>query len=114
MEHRYVRSIFLGYILIIFVGAIFLSLPICHIGELKFIDAIFTAASATCVTGLIVTSTSENFTFLGEFIILALIQMGGIGYMFLLTIFFVYYKQKLDIDEKRAMKQSLDLPTLHV
>ena len=114
MEHRYVRSIFLGYILIIFIEAIFLSLPNCHIGELKFIDAIFTAASATCVTGLIVTSTSENFTFLGEFIILALIQMGGIGYMSLVIIFFVFIKQKLNIDEKRAMKQSLDLPNLHV
>ena len=114
MEHKYVRSIFLGYVVIIFFGAIFLSLPICHIGELKFIDALFTAASATSVTGLIVTSTSENFTFLGEFIILALIQMGGIGYMSLVIIFFVFIKQKLNIDEKRAMKQSLDLPTLHV
>lgn len=114
MEHKYVRSIFLGYIVIIFLGAIFLSLPICHIGELKFIDALFTAASATSVTGLIVTSTSENFTFLGEFIILALIQMGGIGYMSLVIIFFVFIKQKLNIDEKRAMKQSLDLPNLHV
>ena len=114
MEHKYVRSIFLGYVVIIFFGAIFLSLPICHIGELKFIDALFTAASATSVTGLIVTSTSENFTFLGEFIILALIQMGGIGYMSLVIIFFVFIKQKLNIDEKRAMKQSLDLPKLHV
>ena len=114
MEYKYVRSIFLGYVVIIFFGAIFLSLPICHIGELKFIDALFTAASATSVTGLIVTSTSENFTFLGEFIILALIQMGGIGYMSLVIIFFVFIKQKLNIDEKRAMKQSLDLPNLHV
>ena len=114
MEHKYVRSIFLGYVVIIFFGAIFLSLPICHIGEFKFIDALFTAASATSVTGLIVTSTSENFTFLGEFIILALIQMGGIGYMSLVIIFFVFIKQKLNIDEKRAMKQSLDLPNLHV
>ena len=114
MEHKYVRSIFLGYILIILIGAILLSLPICHIGELKFIDALFTAASATSVTGLIVASTSENFTFLGEFIILALIQMGGIGYMSLVIIFFIFIKQKLNIDEKRAMKQSMDLPTLHV
>ena len=114
MEHKYVRSIFLGYVVIIFFGAIFLSLPICHIGEFKFIDALFTAASATSVTGLIVTSTSENFTFLGEFIILVLIQMGGIGYMSLVIIFFVFIKQKLNIDEKRAMKQSLDLPNLHV
>jgi trk system potassium uptake protein len=114
MEHKYVRSIFLGYILIIFFGAIILSLPICHIGQLKFIDALFTAASATSVTGLIVTSTSENFTFLGEFIILSLIQMGGIGYMSLVIIFFIFIKQKLNIDEKRAMKQSMDLPNLHV
>ena len=114
MEHKYVKSIFLGYIVIILLGAIILSLPICHIGELKFIDALFTAASATSVTGLIVASTSENFTFLGEFIILALIQMGGIGYMSLVIIFFIFIKQKLNIDEKRAMKQSMDLPTLHV
>lgn len=114
MEHKYVKSIFLGYILIIFTGAIILSLPICRIGELKFIDALFTAASATCVTGLIVTSTSENFTFLGEFVILTLIQIGGIGYMSLVIIFFLFIRQNLNIDEKRAMKQSLDLPTLHV
>ncbi|MGD9623610.1 MAG: TrkH family potassium uptake protein [Arcobacter sp.] len=105
---------FLGYVLIIFIGAILLSLPICHIKELKFIDALFTSASATCVTGLIVTSTSENFTFWGEFIILTLIQIGGIGYMSLVIIFFLFVRQKLSIDEKRAMKQSLELPTLHV
>lgn len=114
MQHKYIKSIFLGYVLIIFIGAIILSSPICHIGELKFIDALFTSASATTVTGLIVTSTSENFTFWGEFIILALIQMGGIGYMTLVIIFFLFIKQKLNIDEKRAMKLSLDLPSLHV
>lgn len=114
MQHKYVKSIFLGYIIVIFLGGLFLSLPICHIGELKFIDAIFTAASATCVTGLIVTSTSENFTFLGELVILTLIQIGGIGYMSLVIIFFLFIRHKLNIDEKRAMKQSLDLPTLHV
>jgi len=114
MQHKYVKSIFLGYIVVIFLGGLFLSLPICHIGELKFIDAMFTAASATCVTGLIVTSTSENFTFLGELVILTLIQIGGIGYMSLVIIFFLFIRHKLNIDEKRAMKQSLDLPTLHV
>ena len=114
MEHKYVRSIFLGYLFIIFLGAVLLSLPISHIGKLEFIDALFTSASATSVTGLIVISTAETFTFVGEFIILALIQMGGIGYMSLVIIFFLSLNQKLNIDEKRAMKQSLDLPTLHV
>ena len=114
MEHKYVRSIFLGYLFIIFLGAVLLSLPISHIGKIEFIDALFTSASATSVTGLIVISTSEVFTFTGEFIILVLVQIGGIGYMSLVIIFFLSFNQKLNIDEKRAMKQSLDLPNLHV
>ena len=87
MSHKYVKSIFFGYVFIILLGAVMLSLPISHIGELRFIDALFTSTSATCVTGLIVTSTSENFTFIGEIIILILIQIGGIGYMSLVIIF---------------------------
>ena len=114
MTHKYVKSIFLGYVFIIFFGAVMLSLPMSHIGELRFIDALFTSTSATCVTGLIVTSTSENFTFIGEFIILALIQIGGIGYMSLVIIFFLFVKDHLSFDDKRATKLSLDLPDLHV
>ncbi len=91
-----------------------LLLPFAHIGEVSAIDAIFTSASATCVTGLIVTSTSKNFTFWGEFIILSLIQIGGIGYMTLVTFFFLYLKDSLSVDEKRMMMHSLDLPTLNI
>lgn len=112
--HRYIKLIFYGYLIVISMGAILLLLPFAHIGDLKIIDALFTSASATCVTGLIVTSTSENFTFFGEFVILCLIQIGGIGYMTLVTFFFLYLKDGLTIDNKRAMKQSLDLPTLNV
>ena len=114
MTHKYVKSIFMGYVFIILLGAVMLSLPISHIGELRFIDALFTSTSATCVTGLIVTSTSENFTFIGELIILLLIQIGGIGYMSLVIIFFLFVKDHLSFDEKRATKLSLDLPDLHV
>ena len=114
MEHQYIKKFLYGYMFLIFTGAFLLSLPMSHIGELSFINAIFTSASATCVTGLIVTSTSENFTFIGEAIILLLIQIGGIGYMTMVIIFFIFMKNSLSIDEKRAMKQSLDLPDLHV
>ena len=114
MSHKYVKSIFLGYVFIILLGTILLSLPISHIGELRFIDALFTSTSATCVTGLIVTSTSENFTLIGEIIILTLIQIGGIGYMSLVIIFFLFVKDHLSFDDKRATKLSLDLPDLHV
>ena len=114
MSYKYVRTIFLGYIFIILIGAVLLSLPFSHIGELRFIDALFTSTSATCVTGLIVSSTSEDFTFWGEFIILGLIQFGGIGYMSLVIIFFLFVKDSLSLDDKRATKLSLDLPDLHV
>ena len=106
MGYKYIKTIFLGYIFIVLLGALLLSLPISTIGELSFIDALFTSASATCVTGLIVTSTSENFTFFGEFIILLLIQIGGIGYMTLVTLFFLFLKDDLQIEEKRAIKES--------
>ena len=114
MSYKYVRTIFIGYLSIIFIGAILLSLPFSHIGDLRFIDAIFTSTSAACVTGLIVTSTSENFTVIGEIIILTLIQIGGIGYMSLVIIFFLFVKDNLSLDDKRATKLSLDLPDLHV
>ena len=63
MEHKYVKSIFLGYLFIIFLGAVLLSLPISHIGELDFIDALFTSASATSVFFFFVISTAETFYF---------------------------------------------------
>lgn len=112
--HRYIKIIFYGYLLVIALGALLLSLPFSHVKELSLIDALFTSASATCVTGLIVTSTSENFTFFGEFIILGLIQIGGIGYMTIVTFFFLYLKNRLDLEDKRMMKYSLDLPTTDI
>ncbi len=113
-EYKYVKTIFYGYVLIILLGAVLLLLPMSHIGDLNFIDALYTATSATCVTGLIVVSTSENFTFFGEAVILTLIQIGGIGYMTLVTIFLLVMKNNLSINEKITMQQSLDLPNLNV
>jgi len=114
MEHKYIKTLFYGYIVIILSGALLLMLPASRVAELTFIDALFTSASATCVTGLIVTSTSENFTLLGESIILLLIQIGGIGYMTFISLFFLFLKNSLSLDEMRTMKQSLDLSTLNV
>ncbi|MDK9693143.1 MAG: TrkH family potassium uptake protein [Sulfurimonas sp.] len=114
MEHKYIKTLFYGYIVIILSGALLLMLPASRVAELTFIDALFTSASATCVTGLIVTSTSENFTLLGESIILLLIQIGGIGYMTFISLFFLFLKNSLSMDEMRTMKQSLDLSTLNV
>lgn len=112
MGYKYIKTIFFGYIIIIFAGALLLSLPISALKPIPFIDLLFTSASATCVTGLIVVSTSEDFTLFGEMVIVSLIQIGGIGYMTLVTLFFLFLKNDLQIEEKRAMKESLDLPDM--
>ena len=108
MNQRTLKIIFFSYLLAVFIGALILMLPFSHIGKLTFIDALFTSSSATCVTGLIVKSTSGHFTFFGQFIILMLIQIGGVGYMSVVTLFFLFMNKNLNIHEKNMAKESLN------
>jgi len=72
----------LGFLAVILAGAVALTSPACSKGEpLAFVDAVFTSASAVCVTGLTVKDTGGDFTFLGQVIILLLIQAGALGIM---------------------------------
>ncbi len=74
------KLLVLSFLLLIFGGAGLLLLPeMTYGGNLGFIDALFTATSASCVTGLTVVDTGQFFTFKGQIIILILIQMGGIN-----------------------------------
>lgn len=111
MNQKTLRIIFFSYLTVIFIGAILLMLPFAHVGKLQFIDAFFTSTSATCVTGLIVKSTPEAFTFFGQFVILILMQVGGVGYMSIVTLFFLFMKRNLTIHEKNMAKDSLNYST---
>lgn len=71
----------LGFILTILLGTLLLTLPFSHIKDISFIDALFTATSATCVTGLTTIPITTHFSTIGQLIILFLIQIGGIGIM---------------------------------
>jgi len=84
-----------SYLVTIGVGTFLLLLPASTVsGTISFIDAIFTATSAVCVTGLIVVDTGSYFTLFGQHIILALIQLGGLGVMTIsVTIFLMIGKQ---------------------
>ncbi|MGV8815337.1 MAG: TrkH family potassium uptake protein [Gelidibacter sp.] len=73
-----------------FIGALFLMLPKVTAHGISFIDALFTATSAICVTGLTVLDTANDFTQLGQGVILALIQIGGLGIL-TFTSFFAYF-----------------------
>ena len=75
------RFIALGFLLVILVGAGLLCLPFASKGEaVGFLDALFTATSATCVTGLVVRDTFTTWTGFGQGVILLLIQIGGEWY----------------------------------
>ena len=71
----------LGFLSFIILGSILLKLPFSHHGDISWLDAIFTATSAVTITGLSVVNIGEAYTTLGQFIIMLLIQCGGLGFM---------------------------------
>jgi trk system potassium uptake protein TrkH len=76
------RTLILSFLFLILIGTVALSLPFStHTDEIDFIDVLFTATSAICVTGLTVVDTGRFFSLWGQGIILVLIQMGGLGIM---------------------------------
>lgn len=78
----------LGFAGLILAGAILLSLPIAAADgrPTPFLDALFTATSAVCVTGLVVVNTAEHWSGFGQGVILALIQAGGLGIIVMSTL----------------------------
>ena len=101
----------LGFLSVIFIGTIFLYLPFSN-KECSFIDALFTATSAVCVTGLIVKDIPNDFTLFGQFVILILIQIGGLGYMTSSTIIALSIGKRIGIGERIVMKQELQVVSL--
>ena len=100
----------MSFVILIFVGAMLLMLPFAHHGSLSFIDSIFTATSAVCVTGLIVKDTALDFTPFGHVVILTLIQIGGLGYMTAVTFFALMRGKRLGHRDRLILKESLNHP----
>lgn len=82
----------LSFLLIIFIGSLLLMLPRATHNGISFIDAFFTSTSAVCVTGLIVVDTATYFTSFGQFIILLLIQIGGLEILTFASYFSYFFK----------------------
>jgi len=96
------KTIVLSFFAVILTGTTLLMLPFSTIDytKLGFVNALFTATSATCVTGLIVVDTATKFSLYGKLIILALIQVGGLGIMILSYFAMFIMGRKLSIQEK--------------
>lgn len=103
------RLIVLGFGAVIFVGAFLLCLPFAHNDGnwFPFIDALFTATSSVCVTGLIVVDTAVQFNYFGQAIILILIQLGGIGVMTGATIIFVLIGRRISLKNRLLLGEAL-------
>jgi len=99
------RVLLISFLTIIVTGALLLMLPAAHRGEgLSFTDAVFTATSATCVTGLVVQDTGGDFTRLGQSVILVLMQIGGLGIMIFGSLFALLLGSRLTLKETVAMR----------
>lgn len=107
------RMLITSFLVLIFSGTGLLMLPRSSAGEnLGFVDAFFTATSATCVTGLIVKDTGGDFTLMGQIIILALIQLGGLGIIVFGAVLALLLGQALSIRGSVAMQDLLSARTL--
>lgn len=81
-----------SFLLLIFLGTLFLLLPKATHSGIGLIDALFTATSAVCVTGLIVVDTGSYFTIFGQSVIMVLIQLGGLGIMTFASYFSYFFR----------------------
>lgn len=106
------QTIVMAYALVISVGALLLWLPFSSAsGEwTSFIDALFTATSATAVTGQVTLNTATHWNYFGKTIILTLIEIGGLGFMTIWIIFYFYlFKHRPNLRQRRIASESLSL-----
>ena len=108
------RIILFGFIIMIFVGASILSLPISSRSRefTPFIDALFTATSASCVTGLIVYDTATHWSVFGKIIIIAMIQCGGLGVVTMITVFTQVAGKKIGLRDRATLQSALSAPQI--
>ncbi|HBL11296.1 MAG TPA: ATPase [Cyanobacteria bacterium UBA11162] len=108
------RTICMGFLAVITVGTILLMMPFSTSNGTwnDPIVALFTATSAVCVTGLGVEDTGTYFSGLGQFFVVALVQIGGLGYMTTTTFLILLVGRRFDLRHKMAIQQALDRPGL--
>lgn len=107
---RPAHVIVLGFLGLIFLGAFLLCLPISSRARTwtPFLDALFTAASAVCVTGLVVVDTGTHFSMFGQVIVLLLIQAGGLGFMTLTTMVMLLLRRKITLKDRLVIQEALN------
>lgn len=101
-----VEILALGFAIVILVGTFLLLLPISS-NHTDFLDALFTATSTTCVTGLVVYDTATHWTLFGQIVILILIQIGGLGFITIGVFLATYLKKKISLRQRGLIEESV-------
>lgn len=104
------RMLLSGFSLIILIGALLLQMPVSSADghSMPFLDAVFTATSAACVTGLVLYDTGSYFSTFGHWVLLLLVQIGGIGFMTMATLFALLFKRRISLRERLILQQSMN------
>ena len=106
------RIIILGFLSVILIGTLLLMLPVSsrQQGEASFSDALFTSTSAVCVTGLVVHDTAVYWSAFGQFVILMLIQIGGMGVVTIAVAIAVFSGRKISLMQRSTMQDAISAP----
>ena len=113
-ELRPVQVILLGFLITIFAGSILLALPIAtQSGQATpYIDALFTATTSVCVTGLIVETKMTHWSIFGQAVIILLVQIGGLGVITITTGMFFMLRKRITLGNRMLIQESMGLNTM--
>ncbi len=108
------QIILLGFLITILIGSVLLSLPISSADgkSLPYIDALFTATTATCVTGLVTVTTATAWSTFGQAVILLLIQIGGLGVITVMSVFMIMFGKRINLGNRILIMDSFNLDSL--
>src|SRR5438128_11677206 len=100
------QTIVVGFATIVLAGAFLLSLPVASAAgrPVPFLTALFTATSATCVTGLVVVDTATYYSLFGQLVIMLLIQLGGLGYMTVATLMAMIIGRRIGLRDRLVLQ----------
>ena len=111
---RPTRQIAISFLAVILIGSVLLMLPICNnTTPTAYLNNLFIATSAPCVTGLVPVVTSEQFNILGQIVIIILIQIGGLGFLTFLNLLLIMVKKKISLTNKLVLQEALNQPSLN-
>lgn len=114
MELSTTQMIMLSFLIAILIGSVLLALPISSsTGEaVPYVDALFTATTSVCVTGLVTVTTASAWSTFGQIIILLLIQIGGLGVITIMSGFMISLHHKMSIGDRMLIQDAFNLNTL--